>query len=75
MQLLYGYVVIEVVTEPQSCQVMADKNFVPLLEASRQKPSFKPDLKIFIETTKRSYLICYTKSTNLNHLPLLSLLS
>ena len=53
MQLPYGYVVIEVVTEPQSWQVMADKNFVPLLKVSRRKPSFKPDLKIFIETKKK----------------------
>ena len=64
---------IELLTEPQSWQLMADKNFVPLLKASRQRPSFKRDLKIFIETKKKSYLICYTKSTNLKHLPFLSL--
>ena len=44
---------IEVLTEPQSWQVMADKNLVPLLKVSRRKLSFKPDLKIFIETKKK----------------------
>ena len=51
------------------------RTFVPLLKVSRQKPSFKRDLKIFIETKKKSYLICYIKSTNLKHLSFLSLLS
>ena len=52
LRKLYENAVIELLPEPQSWQVMADKNFVPLLQASRQKPSLKPDLKIFIETKK-----------------------
>ena len=52
LRKLYGYAVIELLNEPQSWQAMADKNFVPLLKVSRRKPSFKPDLKIFIETKK-----------------------
>ena len=50
LRKLYGHAVIELLTEPQSCRVTVDKNFVPLLKVPRQKSSFKRDLKIFIET-------------------------
>ena len=75
LRKLYGHAVIELLAEPQSWQVTADEDFLPLLKVSREKSSFKRDLKIFIETKIKTYLICYTKSTNVKHLPLLSLLS
>ena len=75
LRKLYGHAVIELLTEPQSWQVTADEDFLPLLKVSREKSSFKRDLKIFIETKIKTYLICYTKSTDVKHLPFLSLLS
>ena len=75
LRKLYGHAVIELLAEPQSWQVTADEDFLPLLKVSREKSSFKRDLKIFIETKIKTYLICYTKSTDVKHLPFLSLLS
>ena len=53
LRKLYGHAVIELLTEPQSWQVTADEDFLPLLKVSREKSSFKRDLKIFIETQKK----------------------
>ena len=58
---LYGYAMIELLTEPRSWQVTADKNFVPLLIRSRQKLTFKRDLKIFIEAKKVIFEMLYEK--------------
>ena len=53
MRLLYGYAVIEVLTEPQSWQAMADKNFVPLLKASRTQALLYTGFKNFHRNEKK----------------------